>query len=286
MKIILTGTGASQNIPAFRCSCPVCSQARKSKNKKYKRKNSSAVVSVSNGEKILIDSPPQFLNQLEDYGINDLEINHLLLSHRHDDHLLGLFHLFSLKISKGAVIDEPLKIYHGRVTGEYLYERYNSLSDPARLKQLKGILDFIKIDKLNSFNIGKCRLVPLETNHLKSKSANPSSCDEETYGFFFSENGVNFYYLVDAAEILPPETISFMKINKPDCIIIDCTYSEGEPSSGHGDIESILSVREMFPEGRMIISHISHKNHNPDDLERLLFPAGIEVGYDGMEIIL
>ncbi len=102
MKIILTGTGASQNIPAFRCSCPVCSQARNISNKKYKRKNSGAVVTVSSGEKILIDIPPQFLNQLEDLGINDLEINHLLLSHRHDDHLLGLFHLFSLKKQRGC----------------------------------------------------------------------------------------------------------------------------------------------------------------------------------------
>ncbi len=86
--------------------------------------------------------------------------------------------------------------------------------------------------------------------------------------------------------MLPPETISFMKRTRPDCVVVDCTYSEGLSSSGHGDIESVLNLRRQFPDGRMIISHISHKNYTPDVLDELLFPAGIEVGYDGMEIIL
>ena len=286
MKIILTGTGASQNIPAFRCRCEICSQARKTGQKKYFRNNSCAVVMLSDGENILIDAPPQFMNQIEKYGINDLDINHLLLSHRHDDHLLGLFHMLSVKKSKSAVVDKSLDIYHGRVTGEYMHSKFNSLSDPSRFKQLEGVLKLKEINELQSFNIGSCTVVPLETNHLKVKSADPDTCIEETFGFCFSSDGANLYYLVDAAEKLHERTIDFMRENKPDCIVIDCTYAEGKISSGHGDVESVLNLRSQFPDGRMIISHISHKNYTPDLLEELLFPAGIEVGYDGMKIVL
>ncbi len=286
MKIILTGTGASQNIPAFRCSCTVCSQARKSGVKKHRRKNSSAVVTVSDGNKFLIDTPPQFMSQLEEAGINDLDISHLFLTHSHDDHLLGLFHLFSVKKSKGAVIDVPVNIYHGNVTGKYLYSKFQSLTDPEKLKQLEGVFNFTEIGELEEINIGSCRVVPLETNHLKVKSGDPSSCSEETLGFCFSENGKNLYYLVDAAEILPEKTYSFLRENRPDCIVIDCTYGEGNLESGHGDVNSVLALRDDFPEGRMIVSHIGHKNFTPDVLERLLGPSGIEVGYDGMEIVL
>jgi len=286
LKIILIGTGASQNIPAFRCTCPVCSQARTSGIKKYRRKNSSAVVEISKGEKILIDAPPQFLSQLEECSIDDREINHLLLSHRHDDHLLGLFYLFSLKKSKGAVIDRPIEIYHGAVTGEYLFKKFHSLSDPERLKLLEGVFSFNEISELESFTIGSSRVHPLETNHLKMKSTSPEPCRDETFGFMISEKGKKFCYLVDAAEKLPEQTLSFLKAEKPDCIIIDCTYGEENPGSGHGDTASVIDLRKQFPEGRMIISHMGHKNFTPDMLERLLFPAGIEVGYDGMEIIL
>ena len=286
MKIVLPGTGASHNIPAFRCSCTVCRQARDSGIEKYKRRNSCAVVQLSDGENILIDAPPQFMSQLEACSVNDRSINHLLLSHRHEDHLLGLFYLFSLNKAKGAVVEKTLNVYHGKSTGEFLVKRFHSLSKPEKLKQLEGVFCFSQLDELVPFSIGSCSIVPLETNHLRVKSSSPSDCREESFGYCFSENGRNFYYLVDAAEDLPEKTLSFMHKKRADCIVIDCTYGEGEPGTGHGDVSSVISLRNEFPEGRMIVSHMGHRNFTPDILEKLFFPSGIEVGYDGMEIIL
>ncbi len=284
LKIILTGTGASQNIPAFRCSCDVCVHARDTGM--YRRDNSCAVIEPEKGGKILVDSPPQFLSQLASCSIDDRDIRSLLLTHRHDDHLLGLFYLFTLKKSKGAEIGKALEVYNGIVTGEYILKRFKALSDPVKLKQLEGVFNFNTVMALESFNIGSCRIMPLETNHLKMKSSDPLSCRDETLGFCFSERGKNFYYLVDAAETLPEETLSFMRANQPDCMVVDCTYREGGADSGHGDIESVLVLRKEFPEGRMIISHIGHTNHTPDILDTILSPEGIETGYDGMEIVI
>lgn len=81
MKIILTGTGASQNIPAFRCRCSVCEHARNSGKKEYIRKNSSAVVTLASfSEKIMIDAPPHFMTQLADCSVDDREIGSLFLT--------------------------------------------------------------------------------------------------------------------------------------------------------------------------------------------------------------
>ena len=189
MNIQLTGTGASQNIPAFRCSCAVCSQARDSGIERYRRRNSNAVVTFSSGGKVLIDSPPQFLSQLEAFSVNDKDISSLFLTHRHEDHLLGLFYLFSLKTSKGAVVENPLDIYLGPATKEYLFRNFSSLSNPEKLKQLEGVFRFIEIRRLEEFFIGDISVVPLETNHLKIKSPSPSECIEETFGFCIREGG-------------------------------------------------------------------------------------------------
>ena len=286
MKIILPGTGASQNIPAFRCCCTVCKQARESGIDKYKRRNSCAVIQLSGGENILIDSPPQFMSQLDSCSISDRTIDHLFLSHRHEDHLLGLFFLFTLKKGKGAVVEKTLDIYHGKTTGESLVKKFKSLSDPEKLKQLEGVFNLHQVEEQTPFSIGSCRIVPLETNHLRVKTTSPAGCAEETLGYFFSENGKNFYYLVDAAEELPDNTLLFMEKNRPDCIVVDCTYGDGDPGTGHGDVGSVISLRNRFPEGRMITSHMGHRNFTPDILEKLFSPSGIEVGFDGMEIIL
>lgn len=286
LNIILTGTGASHTIPAFRCNCEVCRQARSSGMPSYKRKNSCAVIVLSSGKRILIDTPPQFPSQLESCSIDDRDIGSIFLSHRHDDHILGLFHLFSSKSSKGAMIDLPVDIYTGPETKKHLFDKYNLLTRSEDTAVIQEIFSFIDIFERKAFFIDDCRIVPLETNHLKMKSPVPGQCREETFGFALTEAGKNFYYLVDAAETLPDETLLFIEENRPDCIVIDCTYADETAGSGHGDIGSVRELRELCPEGRMIISHIGHKNHTPDRLVEILTPFEIEVGYDGMNIVL
>jgi phosphoribosyl 1,2-cyclic phosphodiesterase len=264
----------------------VCRQARDSGNSTYKRKNSCAVISTSSGSRILIDTPPQFPSQLEACSIDDRDIGVILLSHKHDDHILGMFHLMSSKTSKGAVIEVPVDIYAGPETKKHLFNRYSLLANSEGTEALQDVFHIIDMFEQREFFIGDCRIVPLETNHLKMKSPDPLTCCDETLGFAFSEAGKNFYYLIDAAETLPDKTILFMTKNRPDTIVIDCTYSDESAFSGHGDIESVINVRNLFPEARFVISHIGHKNHAPDRLEKILEPYDIEIGYDGMNIVI
>jgi phosphoribosyl 1,2-cyclic phosphate phosphodiesterase len=286
LNILLTGTGACQTIPAFRCRCAVCCQARDSGVSSYKRNNCCAVVSPSSGGKILIDAPPQLLSQLDAFSVDDRDITSLLLSHRHDDHILGLFHLLSVKPSKGAVLGKPVDLYVGKGTRNHLFKKYKMLTQSGKSEEVRSLIKLMDIKALESYTIEGCRVVPLETNHLKMKAPDGTKSHDETYGYFLAEAGKSVCYLIDAAEKLPDETVLFMRTNPPDCIIIDCTYSDEDGKSGHGDIESVKELRSLFPDGRMIVSHISHKNLLPDQLERILAPFNIELGYDGMNILL
>ncbi|MDX9799915.1 MAG: MBL fold metallo-hydrolase [Spirochaetia bacterium] len=286
MEIVLTGTAASFNIPAFRCICEVCNQARESWDRKLKRRNSCAVVTGERGEKILIDAPPQFMNQLEQCGIDDTGIDSLLLTHRHEDHVLGLFYMLSLRKSKGGVVRAPLQVYLGADTYRSIAANFKTLADTEKMEDLRGIIELRKIREYEEFRTGNISVTPLETNHLIAKYASSTGKKEQSFGFHFYEKGKNLYYLVDAAKTLPVKTIDFMKKRRPSCVIIDCTYEKADESSGHGDIESVMALRELFPEGRMIISHLGHTNLTPERLAAVFDKEGVEVGYDGLRVVL
>ena len=70
MKIKLLGTGALEGIPAFRCKCKTCSEARQ-KGGKFVRQNASAYIEGRDGERVLIDVPPSILLLANRAGISD-----------------------------------------------------------------------------------------------------------------------------------------------------------------------------------------------------------------------
>ncbi len=110
MRVKLLGTGADHCIPAFRCTCGVCSEARK-KRGKYIRQNSCAFLETKSGSRILIDMPPQIMPLLVVNGIDDSSIDSVLVTHRHEDHTLGLRYLFHGSERKSFVIKKETDLF-------------------------------------------------------------------------------------------------------------------------------------------------------------------------------
>ncbi len=289
MELCLTGTAACFTIPAFRCSCAVCTEARISGNSKLHRKNSCAVIRSPGSspeddrDTILIDAPPQVPAQLAAWGIDDLRIHSLLLTHRHADHVLGLFFMMMRK-SKGACIEHPLRIYMGAQTYMAIAKLFGKLADEDMLSDMRAVVDFIRISAYESLSLGTLTVTPLETGHLLAKAVYSGKEAEETFGYCITEGGHNLYYLVDGARNLPGETLDFMSQHPPDCIVADCTYAETHQGSGHGDIDSTIQLKHRFPDARVIASHICHTNLKPEELAVRLSTHGIVTGYDGMTI--
>ncbi|MCL2480774.1 MAG: MBL fold metallo-hydrolase [Spirochaetaceae bacterium] len=280
MEIVLMGTGSRDNIPAFRCVCPVCTQARESNDKKLKRKNSCALVIGKKKEKIAIDIPPQFISQLEQCGVSDTEIKNILLTQGNGEHILGLFYPFSLKRSKGSVINSPMDVYLGDDT----LKSITSIFMPGRkINELDDIIKLNTVKERHEFQIGNISITALKTNNADT---NTLTHKRDSFGYCLSEKGKNFYYFAVAAKKMPDTTLAFVRKKKPDCILIDCTYEKTGESSEHGDIESVIALRNMFHTGRMIISHIDHSNLAPFALSKIFDNEGIEIGYDGLKIQL
>jgi len=78
------GTSDSQGVPRWWCRCRVCAEARTSGQNA--RTRPAAV--LEGAERILIDAPPELRLQCSREGLTDFDAT--LISHAHNDHLLGL----------------------------------------------------------------------------------------------------------------------------------------------------------------------------------------------------
>ena len=83
MRIEFLGTGTSQGIPVINCDCPTCLSI----DPKDSRLRCSIVIQ-SNRQSIIIDVGPDFRQQM--LRSKTKKIDNVLLTHEHNDHIIGL----------------------------------------------------------------------------------------------------------------------------------------------------------------------------------------------------
>ena len=284
MEVALLGTSGSSPIPAFHCTCEVCTQARERGNAAYIRNNSCAQVRDRYGNAFLIDTPPQFMSQLARFHFLDTQIDSIVMTHGHEDHFLGLFYLFFLTEKKGGKLSRPIDIYLGSDTLNTVAQYFKRLSAEDFQSRFASVMRCMTIQEQARFTLGTIDVTPLETDHLRVKDTGGHGF--QSFGYHLQEQDRHAYYLLDAPKQLPSRTLDYIREHPPSCMIVDCTYAQTDQSSGHGDVDSAIALRKMFSESRVILSHISHMNMVPDKLEHICRVHDIEVGYDGMKIIV
>ena len=100
MKIRLLGTGTSQGVPILGCDCKVCL----SSDSKDKRLRTSALISENNHH-LVIDCGPDFRQQMLSAQVHTLDS--ILLTHEHNDHIIGLDDIRPYNFRSG----KPMDIY-------------------------------------------------------------------------------------------------------------------------------------------------------------------------------
>ena len=89
MKLKFLGTGTSQGVPIIGSDDPVCL----SSDPRRQKTASSALITTDTNGKILIDCGPDFRQQMLTNGENNIDA--VLLTHEHNDHVIGLDELAS-----------------------------------------------------------------------------------------------------------------------------------------------------------------------------------------------
>lgn len=130
MKITFLGTGTSHGVPVIACDCAVC----KSTDPRDKRLRSSVYIQTEDKKHILIDIGPDFRTQALRENIR--EIDTVLLTHSHADHLFGIDDLrnFSCIMSKKPENPQnekydkpPIPFYTNHSAAEHLRHSFGYL---------------------------------------------------------------------------------------------------------------------------------------------------------------
>lgn len=250
MRITFLGTGAAGGVPLFGCECAACTVAQK--DSAFAREPCSALIQSGN-TRILIDG-----------GLTDLhkrfapgELDAILLTHFHPDHVQGLFHLRWGKGPRIPVLIPP---------------------DPdgcADLFRHPGMLDFMPQVAFAAFEIGPWKITPLPLIHSKV-----------TFGYAFElAAGPAFAYLTDTRG-LPRETCAFLRALKPEGLAIDCSFPPSDSPRGHNDWTMALECIEDVGPAQAWLIHISHELDTWRLNSNAELPSHIEVARDGEHVDL
>ena len=149
MEVIFLGTGTSQGVPVIACNCEVC----KSKDPKDNRLRSSIIINTDNNS-ILIDSGPDFRQQMLRENIDDLDA--ILYTHSHKDHISGLddVRAFNFKWRK------DMQLYCTIEVKDALHREYHYMFKRNKYPGVPNVN--INLISNKKFTIGLDEILPIE----------------------------------------------------------------------------------------------------------------------------
>ncbi|MFW6311544.1 MAG: MBL fold metallo-hydrolase, partial [Nanoarchaeota archaeon] len=134
MDITFLGTGTSYGVPILACNCSTCT----SSNPKNVRYRSSICIKINN-QALLIDTPPEMRLQLLDNNINDIDA--ILFTHSHADHIMGLDDIRIIN----KIHNKTIPCYGNSDTLHDLKKIFNYIFNPT---QIGGGIPRIKINTI------------------------------------------------------------------------------------------------------------------------------------------
>jgi pyrroloquinoline quinone biosynthesis protein B len=304
MQIHVLGAGAGGGFPQWNCNCHNCDGLRKGTIKARARTQSSIAVSSDGTNWVLFNASPDVLKQFQDFpamqparAIRDTGLVGIILIDAQIDHTTGL-----LMLREGT---QKREIYCTEMV-------HNDLTSGNPLFNILGHYcgvnrHAVPIDG-SSFEIPGAANLRFTAFPLKSKAPpySPHRYDShvgDTIGVRVEDtrSGKNLFYAPGLGEIEPHLPPLFQNA---DCVMVDGTFWTNTemidlglmdktardighlPQSGAGGMIEVLSG---FRKPRKVLIHINNTNPilNEESPQRAqLEAAGIEVSYDGMDIIL
>lgn len=250
MKITFLGTGAAGGVPLFGCHCAACDRA--TADSEYQREPCSALVEMD-GTRVLIDAGLMDLHRRFAPG----ELDAILLTHFHPDHVQGLLHLRWGR-------SEPIPVFIPPDDEGF-----------ADLFKHPGLLDFRPQEDFAGFRIGSLGVTPVPLSHSRP-----------TFGYHLQGlDHVRFSYLTDTCG-LPPDTSDFLREQRPDGMALDCTFPPHPDPRGHNDWQRALEIIETVAPARAWLTHIRHDLDEWLIREQPSLPHPTEIARDGQKILL
>lgn len=252
MLVTILGTGTSQGVPVLNCTCTVCS----STDPKDSRLRCAVLIQHGN-TCLLIDAGPDLRQQLLKRKPD--QIDAVLLTHEHSDHVNGMDDLRPYIFQKGG--DMPI---YGLL--RVMDDIRNRFSYAFQDSNYPGIprFELHDIQPDLPFTIGDITVTPISIQHGELP----------ILGYRIGE----FAYITDAKSI---SDASIKLLHGIPYLIINALKKEEHPT--HCNLDEALRYIQMIQPKQAWLTHISHDMglHSVTNQE---LPAHIQCAYDGLTL--
>lgn len=251
MKITMLGVGSSTGTPVLGCKCPTCI----SSDTRNIRTRCSSLVTLDNGQHILIDTGPDLRQQA--LRENLTKVDAVLYTHTHADHLHGIDDLRAFcQINRCQI---PL--YGSQSTVDHIGDKFGYT--------LREATDFWDLPVLKAHAInGPFKLFDEVITPLPIKHGN---------GDILGYRIQNFAYLTDVSHI-PAQTLPLLE--GLEVLFLDCLRHE--PHFTHINLEQSLAYAGRINANATYMIHMTHELEYQALTKQL--PKNVYVGYDGLKI--
>ncbi len=246
------GSGTSHGVPMIGCDCKVCT----SSDPRDKRTRPSLLVQVGD-IRLLIDTSPEL--RLQCLANDVCEIDAVLYTHQHADHVVGLDDLRRFN----WLMRKPVPCYGSKRTLASIKRMFSYVFDSAPdSPHSKPNLELHEISE-EPFEVARVQVVPIPLMH------GPLPILGYRVG--------NLAYCTDCSEI--PEA-SMAKLVGLDVLILDALRHTPHPT--HFNLEQAVEMAARIGARRTYFTHIAHEIlHEPTDKG---LPDGMALAYDGLII--
>ncbi len=213
--------------------------------------------------KILIDAPFDIYHQIKKYNIDPRELSHILITHPHDDHIVGLYdlsHIYNRKTKIKLVTSRGVLSKMRRLVG-------------TSMRSFE-IVEAKPFEKVQLDTNSSCWFIPVEHGSV------------EAYGIKVKAPKPAFY-AVEFRRILPS---SKKFIGDIDIAIIDgSSKTSFGQAKGHETIEEGMRLGRDIHTKKILFTNIGHKTDRHEDLDGFVKQNGgskFSIAFDGLEVTL
>ena len=256
MVLTFLGSGDSKGVPRWWCDCSVCTEARRSGHNARAR---PSVLLKGTSERVLVDAAPELRLQLTWSGVK--AVNALLITHAHNDHILGLGDVGDQARWTG----QTTPIFTPREVIPNLNERFGYLwrSAYADFVPLAAIEDAART--FAGFRVSAHRV--------------PHGANGYAYGLRFESAASTWAYVPDSIGI---EDLSPWQ--SLDLLVLGTSfYQEDAPLAKRSiyDVREAAKLLNVLKPARAVFTHLGHGVDS-----RKPAPPGTQYAHDGLEIKL
>ncbi|MBL7065674.1 MAG: MBL fold metallo-hydrolase [Anaerolineae bacterium] len=274
LHIRFLGTSAARPIPRWGCTCPQCAAAQT--DPRARRTRSAILV---NGE-MLVDAGPDIYAQLGTLPYEHLaRIDHIIITHPHADHYLGLDDLAALRRTSRLPVLPLYALADGWDRIESAF-RHLIAAEVSQYDRRPFARREMCLNEPLHLTEGLC-VTPLDTHHTQPFT---------TAGLLIEQKGVRVFYAPDFYHTDP------VLVRPLDLAVLDGSFLTREQmdarytpllEEGQGRHMPIVEEARWAEEAgarRVIFTHIGHLRRTPEEVLSLLPDDRFALAYDGLTV--